>query len=163
MNGLKTILRSMSDMGYLGIDTGKNGGIAIINRGFQGLVQAFALPDTERDIADLLSRLKPRIDFALIERVHSFPGQGVASSFKFGMNYGFLRGLLIALEIPFGEVQPEKWQKAMECLTHGDKNISKARAQQLFPSIKVTHKTADALLIAKYCQQIKGISFWDDI
>jgi hypothetical protein len=38
----------------------------------------------------------------------------------------------------------------MGCLTKGDKNVSKSRAQELFPSIKVTHAIADALLIAEH-------------
>lgn len=38
----------------------------------------------------------------------------------------------------------------MGCLTKGDKNISKARAQQLFPTAKITHATADALLLAEW-------------
>jgi hypothetical protein len=40
----------------------------------------------------------------------------------------------------------------MKCRTGGDKNISKARAQELFPRVKVTHKNADALLLAKLAQ-----------
>lgn len=46
----------------------------------------------------------------------------------------------------------------MGCLTNGDKNITKQRAQQLFPSAKVTHKIADALLLAEYCRRVhRGI------
>jgi crossover junction endodeoxyribonuclease RuvC len=134
-------------MRYLGIDPGASGGIALVG---SGPPSACKMPETERDISDLFLSLLP-LDYALIEKVHSMPAQGVSSVFKFGMSYGFLRGMLIAHRIPFGEVQPEKWQKTMNCLTHGDKNISKARAQQLFPLIKITHATADALLIAQYC------------
>jgi hypothetical protein len=42
------------------------------------------------------------------------------------------------------------WQKALGCLTKGDKNITKRKAQEMFPGIKVTHATADSLLIAHY-------------
>jgi hypothetical protein len=35
-------------------------------------------------------------------------------------------------------------------MTKGDKNISKAKAQELFPDKKIIHATADALLIALY-------------
>jgi len=38
----------------------------------------------------------------------------------------------------------------MGCMTKGDKNVSKRKAQELFPSMKVTHASADALLIAEY-------------
>ena len=142
---------------YIGIDPGASGGIAILGAGSP---IAYAMPATERDTADILSVYErdglEGFAFAAIENVHSMPRQGVASSFKFGRSYGFLRGLLIAYGIPFTEVTPAVWQRAMKCLTHGDKNISKARAQQLFPQIKVTHAVADALLIATYCRDGKG-------
>ena len=144
-------------MKSLGIDPGQSGGIAIIEDG-RGAA-AYKMPETERDIADLIWRHASTVDIAVIERVHSMPGQGVSSTFKFGMNYGLLRGLLIAYRIPFTEVTPQKWMKAMQCQTHGDKNVSKARAQQLFPSLKITHATADALLIAAYAH---GLSLAGD-
>lgn len=56
--------------------------------------------------------------------------------------------VLVGIGIPFEERVPRVWQKIMGCLTGGDKNVSKARAQQLFPQIKVTHAIADSLLIA---------------
>ena len=33
-----------------------------------------------------------------------------------------------------------------------DKNVTKNRAQQLWPTIKVTHAIADALLLGEYCR-----------
>jgi hypothetical protein len=57
---------------------------------------------------------------------------------------------LTAAGIPFERVTPQKWQKAMGCMTKGDKNVSKRRAQELFPQLKITHAIADALLIAEY-------------
>jgi hypothetical protein len=91
---------------------------------------------------------------AYIEGVNAMPGQGVVSTFKFGMNYGLWQGILVALKIPFERVYPLKWQTAMSCRTGGNKNISKARAQELFPRIKVTHAIADALLIAEYGRRL---------
>ncbi|MCQ9208866.1 MAG: hypothetical protein NG712_05760, partial [Omnitrophica bacterium] len=76
--------------------------------------------------------------------------QGVRSAFTFGKNMGWWEGVLVALQIPFQRVYPLKWQTFMSCRTGGNKNISKARAQELFPKIKVTHAIADALLIAEY-------------
>lgn len=150
---------------YMGIDPGQSGGIAVISD--DGIVHPHKMPVTERDVADIIetwSRLSTQVNsdkwdgasFALIEKVHSFPGQGVASTFKFGRNYGLLRGLLIAYKIPFDEVAPGTWQKALGCLTKGDKNITKTKAQQLFPDVKVTHAIADALLIATYCRRKHG-------
>jgi crossover junction endodeoxyribonuclease RuvC len=147
---------------YLGIDPGKGGGIAAIRfepDGGQGELEyhdAYPMPETEKDVFAVIENLPRRGGiFALIERVHAMPKQGVTSSFTFGKGYGFLRCSLIACGIPFEEVTPQKWQKAMGCLSKGEKNITKARAQQLFPEIKVTHKIADALLIAEHCRRTK--------
>lgn len=144
----------------LGIDPGQSGAIGVLqdfaNAELVRRLDFAKLSNTERDISDFLSTYKGTSVFAYIEKVHSMPKQGVASSFKFGANYGFLRGCLISLGIPFEEVTPQKWQKFMGCMSRGDKNVTKARAQQLFPEIKITHAIADALLIAEYGRRIRN-------
>lgn len=143
-------------MTIVGIDPGKSGGMAFLCNGNVG---AFKLNETERDIDTQLNACLP-LDgppaFAFIERVHSSPQMGVKSAFSFGQSYGFLRGLLIAQGIPFETITPAKWQRAMGCLSKGDKNVTKARAQELFPAIKVTHAIADALLIAEYGRRLRS-------
>jgi hypothetical protein len=57
---------------------------------------------------------------------------------------------LTAAGIPFERVRPQAWQKTMGCMSKGDKNVTKSKAQELFPSMKITHAIADSLLIAKY-------------
>ena len=57
---------------------------------------------------------------------------------------------LTAAGISFERIRPQVWQKSLGCMTGGDKNITKRRAQELFPQLKITHATADALLIAYY-------------
>lgn len=90
--------------------------------------------------------------FAFIERVHAMPPKfrGSIGTTKLMQNYGFWRGALIACGIAFEEVGAQKWQGALGCRSGGDKNVTKQRAQQLFPKEVVTHATADALLIAEY-------------
>lgn len=134
----------------LGIDPGQSsGGVAVVDQ-----VSAYATAIgkmTERDIWDYISfKCPPGNTKAYIEQVGAFPGQGRSSIFKFGQNYGLLRGLLIAAGIPFETVTAGVWQKNMRCLSKGDKNVTKAKAQELFPSLKITHAIADALLIAEY-------------
>lgn len=136
---------------YMGIDPGKSGAVVVMDE--DGEVNLCKLDGTERDIADFMRTYRRDCEFAFLERVSAMPRQGVSSTFKFGTSYGFLRGCLISMEIPFEEVTPQKWQKAMGCMTHGDKNISKARAQQSFPRMKITHAIADALLIAEHCRR----------
>ena len=51
-----------------------------------------------------------------------------------------------------------RWQKYLGCLTKGDKNVSKAKAQELFPDLKITHAIADSLLIAEYGRRVRTVS-----
>jgi len=154
-------------MNYLGIDPGQSGGIAVL--GANGAHEAWPMPKTERDVWMLLDEniggpISVLDDFALIEAVHSFPGQGVASSFKFGMSYGGLRMALTAAGIPFEEITPQQWQRALgikprqrkkgESKTQF-KNRLKAKAQQLFPDVKMTLAICDALLIAEVCRRMR--------
>lgn len=135
---------------FMGIDPGKSGAIAVVDR--HGLIQAIydRGKGTLHDEAAFFIRWKEAV--ACIEFVRSSPQQGVVSAFTFGQGYGQLLGMLAATQIPFVEVRPQKWQQAMRCLSKGDKNITKAAAQRLFPTQKVTHAIADALLLAEYCR-----------
>lgn len=140
----------MNPLFWLGCDPGASGGIGIISPSGPSAVK---MPETEKDLFDLLSDLQFASEgriFAVCESVHSMPGQGVSSSFKFGMGFGALRMALVASSISHEYVTPQKWQKTLGCLTGGNKNVSKAACQRLFPAVKVTHAIADALLIAEY-------------
>lgn len=137
-------------MVYIGIDPGLGGGFAIVD-GLGGFIAAIRMPPTERDVFETLRNWK---DYgptrATLEFVRSSPQMGVASAFKFGQGYGALKMALVAAEIPYNEVVPRKWQTVMQCRSGGDKNVTKKRAQELFPACKMTHALADALLIAEY-------------
>jgi crossover junction endodeoxyribonuclease RuvC len=144
---------------YIGIDPGKSGGIAWIHDGKPCVEK---MPETIQDLWELIDSIKGQScnplgigtlnAVAVLEQVNAMPGQGVTSCFTFGNGFGHLEMALTAAGIPFVRVRPQKWQTAMGCLTKGDKNVSKRRAQELFPSMKITHATADALLIAEYAR-----------
>jgi crossover junction endodeoxyribonuclease RuvC len=137
---------------YLGVDPGMSGGIALLHE-TGAIVHVQAMPETERDTAELLEEFASRVRFALIEKVTPMPKQGLGSTWTFGQHYGFLRGLLVVLRIPFDQVRPQVWQSELGCRTGGDKNVSKAKAQQLWPAQKITHAIADALLLAEHCRR----------
>jgi crossover junction endodeoxyribonuclease RuvC len=143
--------------GYiLGIDPGWSGGAAVIKEdgtlerviSFSGRTEGDIINSICPLIWDVLGSPAP-VRIVYLESVHAMPKQGVCSAFKFGQIYGLLRGLIIG-NARLIDVSPQAWQRSLGCLTHGDKNVSKAKAQQLFPGVKVTHATADALLIAYY-------------
>lgn len=139
-------------MTYIGIDPGASGGIAALTA-TGDIVLVSTMPDTERDLLDVLEPLTG--SRAVLEYVRSSPQMGVASAFTFGASYGRLRMALTAARIAYEEVTPPKWQGAMGCRTKGDKNVSKARAQELFPSVRWTHATADAVLLAEFCRRLE--------
>ena len=79
--------------------------------------------------------------------------------FTFGQGYGFLRGCLVALAIPFIEVTPQKWmsyfglkkKKGETTAQYKQKILQKT--QNLFPNSSVTLQTADSLMLAEYLRQ----------
>jgi len=162
LNGKKTSNTNI----YIGIDPGnKSGGMAVISEGLNSPLIIRFKESTNVDLFCTISKYSANklptwlSPCAMIEKVHSFPGQGVVSSFNFGENYGMLQGFLIALKIPFKFVLPSKWQRHYGL--HKDKNESQTewkrrlrqRAQELYPNIKITAETADAILIANYCKE----------
>ena len=142
-------------MNIIAIDPGTSGGIASFDDG--GGVGVWKMPETPHDLAGLLMNFVFEIDKAYVERVGcgGRPGRkfGAAGMWKFGYGVGVIHGVLAALKIPYELIAPGVWQRALGCLTKGDKNVSKAKAQQLFPHLKVTHAIADALLIGEYARR----------
>lgn len=148
---------------FLGIDPGKSGGIAVVDE-LGILVLAAKMPDTVGDLLELLRAWGPTATrpaaVGMLERVNAgvFGGgkigrMGVSSAFTFGRGIGRLETALQACMIPFDQVAPAVWQQALGCRSGGDKNITKGRAQQLFPLATVTHAIADALLLAEFCRR----------
>lgn len=138
-------------MTYYGIDPGIGGGIAMLDD--TGLILgAIRMPPTARDVLDACGLHVPARGF--LEKVSASPQMGVTSAFTFGRGFGALEMALTAARMPFDEVTPQKWQAAMGCLSGGDKNVTKRRAQQLFPDQAMTHAIADALLLAEWCRRV---------
>jgi Holliday junction resolvasome RuvABC endonuclease subunit len=145
----------MKPPAWIGIDPGASGAIAVVFS--SGNVCGIKNDSTEHELAEWIRDLALSHELAaVIERVNAMPKQGVSSTFKFGKSFGFLIGLLTALQVPFEAYTPQVWQKHMRCLTKGNKNVSKAAAQRLWPTVKITHANADALLIAEFCRQIRN-------
>jgi Holliday junction resolvasome RuvABC endonuclease subunit len=140
----------------LGIDPGKSGAYAIYDTETTRIFAADA-PQVLNQIdpvtfaAELLKFVPDR---AVIERVHSMPKQGVASSFNFGLAYGVVLGIVAAMRVPTLHVAPTKWKKHFGLTS--DKEQSRNRALQLWPERADLFKRkkddgrAEAALLAKY-------------
>lgn len=144
----------------IAIDPGRSGGIAVRDPG--GRIAAHAMPETDADLLDLLretiagARREGWQPSALVEKVGGFIGTGQPGSamFTFGQGYGFVLGVLMALEVPVRLVRPQQWQAALQLGRAGDhdskpawKRHLRAEAARRFPQQKVTLATADALLL----------------
>jgi len=136
---------------FLGIDPGTSGSIASLNEHGEvmDVIRNKETLATQRDWITYGSQIR----LCAIERVGAMPGQGVSSTFKFGRSFGQLEGLIVGLAIPHEFVTPQKWQQAMGCRSKGDKNVTKAAAQRLWPSRKIVHAEADALLLAEWARR----------
>ena len=135
---------------YLGIDPGKSGSVSVVWGDGEASSMCCRLDWTEHDIANWFDQFDLKGARAVLERVGHMPGNGGFSGRVLGESYGLIKGCLACHKVPYILVSPAKWQRAMGCLTKGDKNISKAAAQRRWPSIKITHRNADSLLLAEY-------------
>lgn len=140
----------------LGVDPGVRGGMALLRAdGTIASVWVFKPSMVEEELVgavrDAVTLLRAYDSLECIfEKVGYMPSDGGQGSFTFGAINGLLRGSLLALGIRPRYVYPQAWQAAMECLSGGSKNVTKLRAKQLFPAERVTHASADALLIAEH-------------
>ena len=143
---------------YIGLDPGKSGGVAFI---LENSLYTFKCPSTVHDMVEEINfcnKLGPEYEiFAVVEKVWSFPGQGVRSVFTFGENYGTWLGILAALKIPHKLVPPKKWMSHFGSFPKDKrkrKNFIKSLAQQLYPNSKITLSTSDAVMLAVYAKEI---------
>lgn len=154
---------------YVGFDPGKTGAIAAVKEdGTVEMAKPFPLSgDNELDLNTLTSwlvTLSTRGTLqATIEKVHSMPGQGVASMFSFGMSTGMIHGVVAALGISRFLVAPQTWKKRILHDTAKDKNAAIEYCARVYPYISLLATTrsqkahsgiADAICIARYAYEI---------
>ena len=164
-------------MDIIGIDPGITGAVACIHKNGEAAIWDTPFIEIKKgkkkkndylpaEMARIVEKLDDNLDddpvHAFIEQVGAMPNQGVTSMFNFGKGYGMWIGILAALEIPYTFVTPQAWKKElMQGIS--DKNASRLRAQQLYPSISDQLKLkkhdgrAEALLIAEYGRRQLGI------
>lgn len=141
-----------------GIDPGLTGGIAFLS---DGVVIAERTPVIKiakkkyLDVASIVAMLqKHEPHHIYIEKQQAMPGQGVASTFRTGLGYGVYLGLFVALGLEYTEVIPRLWKKELN--VPSDKNLSRARATEMFPhassqwSLKCEDGVAEAAMIAAF-------------
>lgn len=149
----------MPDHCIMGVDPGVSGAVAFFFPSHPENIAVYDVPSIGKEIncpelAALIRQYQPTV--AIVEAVHSFPGQGVSSSFNFGMSYGMARGVIAAMGVPTKLVAPTKWKKYFG-LTK-DKDASRRLAIMNWPtcphfSRKKDDGRAEAALLALYLAQ----------
>lgn len=148
---------------FLGCDPGLKGGLALANE--HGQAEAWEMPPTAYEVQELLGEILGRDGVrghdgrAYVEDVHAFPGQGVVSAFAFGRQAERIQSALVFLRVSHELVSPTRWlgglglrKRKGEAKTAWKRRLC-ARAQELFPGVRVTLATADALLIAEWARR----------
>ena len=144
----------------IGIDPGKSGGIAVYSGG--DTIHAEPCPSEIPEMAALIRRAVHNCEIegviannikVAIENVHAFPTDGRSSVFKFGTNFGIWLGICASNKLEVDRIQPRVWMKKYGELPKEKqerKRYLKVLASSYFQDARVTLKTADAILIAKY-------------
>lgn len=167
----------------VGIDVGKDGGIAVFKDDKIDLLQVTPNIGTQTDlrgISDVLTKYRnnPYTDIhVVVEDVHAIGGSAAGATFTFGWSLGILEGILVGLSIPYTKVTPKDWQKELwqgiKPVIKPSKGESKRKvvdtkgtsliaAQRLFPNVdfrkseratKAHDGMVDAILLAEYCRR----------
>lgn len=142
-------------MNYLiGIDPGKGGASVVLS--VEGVVRDIFefSKGGESGFLEFARVWSDKGALAVMEKVSAMPKQGVASTFKFGDNTGFLRGVVMGNGIPLELVLPATWQKGLMLPKVPTKTKHKANlkdvAARVYPGHKWTLATCDAFLIARW-------------
>lgn len=151
----------------IGIDPGTNGGIAVLDdKG--GVIDVTKMPPTPQDILNFLNIFVMRAEaeqcpiVCYMEKVgYGMPGQSSKATATFARHCGHLDMALLALGISTNTVTPNLWEKSYQLGSSKGfsktewKNRLKAKAQQMFPKVKVSLANADALLLAEYGRKME--------
>lgn len=109
----------------LGIDNGEKGGIVGINANFEApIVEPMPWLKkegmNERRVLAILQRaieISGGNIYAVLEYAQAFPKAGAVGMFHYGASYGGMKGMLMALMIPFQIVKPKVWQADVGIVT----------------------------------------------
>jgi hypothetical protein len=160
---------------YMGIDPGKNGGLALL---VENELELYPIPLIHNEVdwkilltwSHTIKRNYPKM-IIVLEKVHSIFGSSAGANFTFGGVYFGLMVICTYLNKPLHHIQPKTWQKVMfegvpiKYKTGKKSKDTKAMAllaaRNIFPGetfLKTTRCSKphdgfiDAALMAKYAQ-----------
>lgn len=157
---------------YVGIDPGSSGAYVMLNE--QG--QIVDLMDFKKskdgwgvEFSARVSKWRRGDMDICVEDVHSMPGEGVVSCFKFGKNLGYIHGVLDAFGFEYMKISPIIWHKKLTMANFSSadhdpkrraRNVAFVRfGKEVFTGARggINQGLVDASLIAEYCRQFAEI------
>lgn len=164
-----------------GIDPGLSGAACIFDADSLKVLNLIDMPTlpwgTKRhiDVARLMRWVwSQKAQTCALERVQAMPsapdasgkrrGMGSASSFRFGMCFGEVRGAMIAAGLNVVDIPPQQWKELFE-LNKRDKDEARLLAIKLHPEVagelqrKKDQGRAEAILIARWA----ALNRWENI
>ena len=148
----------------IGCDPGVNGGLSALSLRTGAVLMCESFTGLKEKDLVIIVRRAASLSFPpppfWLEKVGYMPGDGGQGAFTFGRVYGYIKGVARTCDMTIFNVTPMMWQSRLDCLTGGNKNISKQKAIALFPDYHkkrargITHAIADSLLIAEYGRRL---------
>lgn len=159
----------------MGIDVGDKG---FITTQKDGAFSHYSIKDNDfYQLSEIMADIRNNNAevVCVIEDVHSIFGASAKATFNFGLNKGYLLGLLAANKIPYHLVQPKEWQK--EIWSNADKvtryktdggkttdtkNTSINACKRIFPSLdlrktprckNIDDNKVDSILMSEYARR----------
>jgi hypothetical protein len=150
----------------IAIDPGASGGIAV--KYGEQRPYVVPMPENDGDLIEFIRNVKLSAEganqefCAVMERVGGFiagnPAPGSAM-FNFGRGVGFIEGVLRATGWRLEFVRPQEWQKSVGAGSRDGRTAPQWKrhlrdiACRLYPELKITLKTCDALLIMEHASK----------
>ena len=151
----------------IGIDPGLKGAICM-HRGPDN-IEVFDMPTIERIVngkarnmvdpyqfRDIIINAGP-CNMVVLEKLSTRPGESPIAALSYGIGFGQMIGVLVALERPYTTVTPQEWTKVLR--VGADKDLHRLVAMQNFPHAADLFKRkkddgrADAALIAHWASR----------
>lgn len=96
-----------------------------------------------------------------VEKTHAMPNQGIVSQWTFGVEHGYIMGIMAALDLPVKLIPPQQWKRFFGLLKT-EKSASIEMAHKLYPGVCLRRNNrcrtdsdgmSEALLIARFAQK----------
>ncbi len=144
---------------YIGIDPGRKGGMCVVRS--DGIPMEWIRMPAPPQIIDWLTLVSSKYfnPVMVTEKSQAMPKQGIVGAFRYGAHFGIFATVAIMLQIPYHEIRPQIWKKALGLSQNKMDSITACR--RIFPTVELIPAgcrkehdgIAEALLIAEWARQ----------